>query len=175
MSLSGIFNLLQRYAGGGASAAAATAPEDFEKVAQNANTSHIAEGLSHAFRSDQTPAFPEMLKGLFSQSDPQQRAGLLNELLGSSSGAGGLGAIASFLPAGLSSLLQGGKQVTPEQAQQISPEAVQQLAEHAHQNNPSIVDTVSNFYSQHPGVVKTLGTGALALIMAHMYEKQRSA
>ena len=64
--------------------------------------------------------------------------------------------------------------MTPEQAEQLPPEAVQQLAQQAHQNNPSIVDQVSHFYSEHPTVIKTLGAGALALIMSHMYDKRES-
>lgn len=106
-----------------------------------------------------------MVKSLFSQSNDQQRAGLINQLLsGSGSGVGAL------LSGGLASVLGGRTQVSPQEAGQVSPEDVQQLAEQAHKSNPSIVDSVSEFYSQHPTLVKTLGGGALALVMAHMYE-----
>jgi hypothetical protein len=165
MSLSGIFNLLQQYAGAGASSATADTQHDFDKVAQTADQSHLAGGLAEAFRSGQTPPFPEMVKSLFSQSNDQQRAGLINQLLsGSGSGVGAL------LSGGLASVLGGRTQVSPQEAGQVSPEDVQQLAEQAHKSNPSIVDSVSEFYSQHPTLVKTLGGGALALVMAHMYE-----
>lgn len=170
MSLSGIMNLLQQYAGASTSSANANTHQDFENVAQNAAPSHLAQGLSQAFRSDQTPPFPDMVKNLFSQSNPQQRAGLVNQLLGSSPGGLG-GMLAGVLPG----LLQGRAQVTPEQAEQLPPEAVQQLADQAHKNNPSIIDQVSGFYAQHPTVVKSLGAGALALIMSHMYEKRDNA
>jgi hypothetical protein len=39
----------------------------------------------------------------------------------------------------------------------LSPEAVQQLATHAENANPSVIDSISNFYAQHTTVVKTLG------------------
>ena len=41
----------------------------------------LAEGLAHAFKSDQTPPFEQMVSGLFGQSNPDQKAGLLNQLL----------------------------------------------------------------------------------------------
>jgi hypothetical protein len=170
MGFSGLVNLLQQYAGATASSASANTLQDFDNVAEHATPSHLAEGLAHAFRSDQTPAFPEMIGSLFSQSNPQQRAGLVNHLLGAA--PGGLGSLVS---GGLANLLQGRSQVTPEQAEQLPPEAIQQLAQQAHQNNPSILHQVSHFYAEHPTVIKALGAGALALIMSHMYEKRESS
>jgi hypothetical protein len=61
--------------------------------------------------------------------------------------------------------------VTPEQAEQIPPETVQQLAAHAEKQNPSIVDQASEFYAQHPTLVKALGAGSLAPIMSHLSKK----
>ena len=66
-----------------------------------------------------------MVSHLFSQSDPNQRAGLLNRLLS----AIGPGAVAG-LP-GLAGVLGGGGEVTPQQASQVAPEQVQQMATHA--------------------------------------------
>lgn len=129
----------------------------------------LAAGLAAAFRSDQTPAFPSMLSNLFGSSDNQQRAGLLNQLLATAAGPGLLGAAAS---GPLASLLKGGTTVTPEQAAQVSPEAIQNLAEHAQKSNPSIIDQISGFYSEHPKVIQALGAGALAMIMAHASKKE---
>lgn len=171
MSFAGAaLSLLQKYAGG-QSAAGSDVQQDFEKVASTASSDHVAGGLAEAFKSDQTPPFAEMVAKLFSQSNGEQRAGLINQLLGSAGGGG----LSSLLPSGmagqLTNLLGGQSQITPEDAGKVSPEDVQKLAETAHQNNPSIIDTVSQFYSQHPGLVKTLGAGALALVMARMHEK----
>jgi hypothetical protein len=131
-----------------------------------ASSDFLASALGAAFRSDQTPAFPQMLSNLFSNSDGQQRAGLLNQLLA----AAGPGVLAS-LPASLGAALKGGTGITTDQAQQISPESVQSIAEHAEKNNPSIIDQVSGFYSQHPKVIQALGAGALAMIVSHMNKK----
>jgi hypothetical protein len=170
MSFAGAaLSLLQKYAGG-QSAAGADVQQDFEKVASTASSDHVAGGLAEAFKSDQTPPFAEMVAKLFSQSNGEQRAGLINQLVGSS--GGGISSLLSSGMAGqLANLLGGQGQITPDAASKVSPEEVQKLAETAHQNNPSIIDTISQFYSQHPGVVKTLGAGALALVMARMHEK----
>jgi hypothetical protein len=107
-----------------------------------------------------------MIGNLFSQSNGQQRAGILTQLL-SASGVNPLSAIGGQL----GSLLKPGSQVTPQEAEQIPAEAVQQLAEHAQASNPSIIDQASSFYAQHPQLVQGLGAGALALIMSHMSKK----
>jgi hypothetical protein len=167
MSLTNLLGVLQQYAGASVSNPPANAQQDFQNVTQQAPQEHLAAGLAEAFRSNQTPAFSEMLSNLFSQSNAQQRAGILNQLLGAvgpSLASGGLGA-------SLANLLKGGTQVTPQQAEQVQPEAVQQLAAHAEKNNPSIIDEASNFYAQHPKLVQGLGAGALALIMSHMSKK----
>ncbi len=131
-----------------------------------ASPQSLASALGAAFRSDQTPAFPQLLSNLFSNSDGQQRAGLLNQVL-ASAGPG----VLSALPGPLSALLKGGSAITPEQAQQISPESIQNIAEHAQKANPSIIDQVSGFYSQHPKVVQAIGAGALAMIMSHVNKR----
>lgn len=159
MSLSNLMGLLQQYANPGASNTA-NVQQDFQQVAQAAPQQHLANGLAEAFRSDQTPPFAQMLSTLFGNSNGQQQAGILNHLLGSV-GPGAGSAI-------LGDLLRGGSQVTPEQAQQVSPDAVHQLAQEAERKDPSIIDTISNFYAQHPTVVQTLGASSLALIMSHI-------
>ena len=151
----------------------------FDQVAQAAPPSAIAEGLAAAFRSNQTPAFGQMLGNLFAQSNGEQKAGLLNHLLGAV-GAGNLAQILSG--AGLGGLLSGGNtqanagsgntQITPEQAEKISPDVVQQMATHAEKLNPSVVDSVSNFYAQHTTLVKTIGGAALAIALGKMAERE---
>lgn len=80
------------------------------------------------------------------------------------SSQGGLGS--------LTALLAGGRPaVTPEQAQQIAPEQVRELAGQAQKHGPSIIDKASDFYAQHPTLVKSLGAGALALIMSHLSQR----
>jgi|SRR5690349_13009305 hypothetical protein len=166
MALSDFLNVIQRYSGASASSPPPNTEQDFSTVAQAAPQSHLAGGLAEAFRSNQTPPFSQMIGNLFSQSNGQQRAGILTQLL-SASGVNPLSAIGGQL----GSLLKPGSQVTPQEAEQIPAEAVQQLAEHAQASNPSIIDQASSFYAQHPQLVQGLGAGALALIMSHMSKK----
>ena len=172
--------LLQQYNGAQPDQSPDTVEDDFDQVAQAAPQPALADGLSAAFRSDQTPNFGQMTANLFNNSDPQQRAGLLNTLLqhagpvlsrlmsggaGSSSGGGG----------GLSDLINifkgGQQQVTPEQAAQISPDAVQQVAQQAEKHDPSIIDRVSSFYSEHPTLVKSLGAAALTIALSRIAQR----
>jgi hypothetical protein len=166
--LDDIQNLAQRYSGqgGGASAAPADPHQDYQQVAGNAPPEVVAGGLSQAFRSDRTQPFPEMVSKLFSHSDPNQRAGQLNRLVS----ALGPGAVAGM--PGLTGLLGGGGEVTPQLANQVSPDQVQQIAAHAEKQNPSVVDQVSSFYAQHPQVVKALGGLALTIALQHMLHRR---
>lgn len=153
--------IVQRYSGqGGGTAPAPEDPHrDYQQVVETAPPNVVANGLSQAFRSDQTPSFPEMLSNLFSHSDPDQRAGVLNRILGS-------------LPPGTLAGLPGlSRQVTPQEASQVTPEQVQEIATHAQRQNPSIVDDVSGFYAQHPQVVKALGGLAITIAMQHMMRR----
>jgi len=167
-------NLVKQYTSGGAAAAAAPAPDvhaHFDQVAQDAPASVIAEGLTAAFNSDKTPAFGQMLTTLFNNSSGDQKAGMISHLLSSVPP----GALAQILAgAGLAGLLGAGKtQLTPDEAQRISPEAVQQLATHAQTANPSVVESVSSFYAQHPTLIKTLGGAALTIALAKVAERQK--
>lgn len=138
----------------------------FDTVAQTAHPDMLAQGISAAFRSDQTPDFGQMVASLFSRSDPGQRAGMLSQLLT----AAGPGVVSRVLGGtSLAGLVTG--QVTPQAASEVSPEAVSQLASEAHKENPSIVDTLSGFYAQHPTLVKGLGTVALAIAMSHLSKR----
>lgn len=165
-SLSGLLGLLQQYTGASPANPPANAQQDFQKVAEAASQEHLASGIAEAFHSNQTPAFPEMLASLFGQSNGQQRAGILNQLV---SAAGP--ALEGGMAGQLAGLLKGGGNITPQQAEQVSPEAVQQLAAHAQNSNPSIIEQASSFYAQHPQLVQGLGAGALALIMSHMSKR----
>jgi hypothetical protein len=181
-------NLLQQYMGGAQGANNTRAEEDFDRVAQEAPREAVAQGVTQAFRSDQTPPFPQMVGQMFGQSNPNQQAGMLNQLIaaagpsligmlagrGGAGGLGGLGGGLGGLGGMLGGLLNGGgngqqqPQITPEQASQLSPEQVQEIAQKAEQENPGVVDRMGDFYAQHPNVVKGLGGAALAIALAHM-------
>jgi hypothetical protein len=159
-------NLLQQYLGG-TSADTGRAADDFERVAQEAPRATVAQGVTEALRSEQTPPFPQMVGQMFSQGNPDQRAGMLNQLLGSI----GPGLLSSVAGGALGRLFGGGQaeaRVTPDQAAQLSPEQVQDIAAKAEQHNPGIVDRMGDFYSDHPDLVKAIGGAALAIALGHM-------
>ena len=169
-------SLLNQYLDGGAGGGNPhQANDDFDRVASNAPPDVLARGVTGALRSDQTPPFPQMVSQMFGQSNPNQRAGMLNQLLATlgpavlsqlASRAGGQGGLG-----GLGSIFGGGRvptQVTPEQASQVSPEEVRELAEKAEQENPSIVDRMGDFYAKNPTLVKAIGGAALAIALGHM-------
>src|SRR5215469_3327639 len=164
-------NVLKQY-GGGSNQSPANVSEHFDQVAQAAPQGTIAEGLSDVFRSDQTPAFGSLVGNLFSQSNGEQKAGVLNHLLGSL----GPSALSQIAGGGaLTSLLGGGSQISPEQAKNVPSELVERMANHAEKADPSIIDRASSFYAQHPGLVKTLGGGALTMVLAKVAQRQRAA
>src|SRR5262249_50688006 len=110
------------------------------------------------FRSQETPAFSDMVGKLFGRSNQKQEAGLLGHLLSSlapeaMAGLPGLGSLAG---------IPGGAARDPELlANQLSPAQVQQIATHAQAQDPSIIDRVSGFYSNHPEVMRAVGGLAL--------------
>lgn len=168
--------LLQQVLGSGAR----NVPDQFHQAAQAAPTDLLSQGLSAMFRSDQTPDFGQMVGQLFGQASTDQQTGMLTQLiagmgpgvlasLAGNAGGSGLGAILGRLTEG------GNSAVTPDVVAQLSPDQLQQIANHAEQRSPGIVDRMSAFYAEHPGLVKTLGSAALSIALAEMAGRQRTA
>jgi hypothetical protein len=179
-----IGGVLDRYAEGGASRPDDPAVhEDFDRFAQAAPPDAVADGLSAAFRSDQTPPFPQMASQLFGRAYGAQRANILNMLLTTvgplvvqqilarrqrgtpASGQGGV----------LGQILRGGSgapQVTPEAADQLDPQDVEEIAKEAEKKDPSVIDKISQVYAQQPQLVKMLGGAALAIVLGRMAQKR---
>lgn len=164
-------NLLQQYLGGNGAADPARAEQDFDHVAQQAPRAGMAQGVTEALRSDQTPPFATLVSQLFGRSDAQQRAGMLNQLLANVSPA-----MLASLAGGVGNLFKGGSQpqVTPEQAEQITPQQVQEIAATAEQHNPGIVDRMGDFYAEHPTLVKALGGAALAIVLGKLAQSHQN-
>ena len=168
--------LLSQFTGGGSTA---NATDQFHQVAQNAPPDLLSQGIAALFHSDQTPPFSQIAGQLFSQANPGQQAGMLNQLLSamgpavlaSLAGAAGSGALGGILTQTASA---GTPNVTPEQAAALTPEQVQLIASHAEQHNPGIVEKMSGFYAEHPGLVKTLGSAALAIALAKMAQSHKA-
>lgn len=178
MSLLDILQQVVSAANAGAAAPSADIGQQFDQVAGQAPQSVLQQGVADAMRSDQTAPFGELVSQMFGQAAPEQRADMLNHIL-TTLGPGVLGALAAGGAGGvLGGLLRQGGQsgaavaaVTPEQAAQITPTQMNEIATRAEQANPGIIDSLSGFYAQHPGLVKTLGGAVLAFAMAKMHER----
>lgn len=150
-----------------------TIDDDFDQITNSVPRTHVAQGMTEALRSDQTPPFPQMVGQMFGNSNPNQRAGMLNQIL-SSLGPGVLSALAGGT---LGNILGGNRngtpQITPEQAAQITPEQAQELAARAEQENPSVVDRLGDFYAENPTLVKAIGGAALAIVLGRVAQGMR--
>lgn len=168
----GLMDILQQYAGA-AGANPDAARQHFDEVARTAPPNIVGQGVADAFRADSTPSFGEMVGRMFGQSNPEQQAGVLNQLL-NSIGPGVLSALGGGILGRLSAPANAGvPQLTPEQASQLTPEQVQEIATRAEQRDPGVLDHVGDFYAQHPQLVKTLGSAALAIALAGVANRMR--
>lgn len=168
----GFLDVLKQYAGD-VLAPPGDVHAHFDEVAQQAEPADLGSGIAAAFRSDSTPPFGQLVGNLFDRSNPQQQAGVLNQLV-QALGAGGLASVAG---GALGRVLGNGPgtaaaSITPEQASQLSPADVASIAAHAEKQDPSIVDRLGDFYAQHPTLVKTLGVAALGIAMQHMSDRR---
>jgi hypothetical protein len=161
--------VLQRYGNGDGDHT--QAESDFDHVARTAPTDVVSSGLADAFRSDQTPPFGSMLSQMFGHSAGAQRATVLNTLL-ATVGPMVMTRVLAQHGSAISSHIQPGQPVSPAVADQVPPDAVQALAHEAEQKDPSIVDRISQVYSNQPALIKKLGGMALVVAMAKIAQSQ---
>ena len=169
----GLMDVLRQYTNGTAGANAEAAHEHFDEIARDAPPAIVGQGVADAFRADETPEFGEMVSRMFGRSDPQQQAGVLNQLL-RSLGPGVLSAVGGGILGRILGQGNGGTpQLTPQQASQITPNQVQEIATQAEKHDPGVLDKVGDFYAEHPDLVKTLGTAALAIALAGVANRMK--
>ncbi|MEO8440112.1 MAG: hypothetical protein ABI540_07815 [Spartobacteria bacterium] len=171
--MNAVGNILKNYTQADQPAANAEVESHYHEVAEAAPPGDLAHGLAAMFHSDKTQPFPQMLAQLFGNSNGTQRANLLNTLLTSGAASGILSQLATTTGISLPAGLGGTAAITPEVAEQIPPAAVEQAAAQAQAQDPSIVDRVSEFYSQHPTLVKTLGAAAMSIALSHLAQRRR--
>lgn len=145
--------------------------QPFDQVAREAPSDVLAKGLAAAFGSDQTPAIGNMVSQIFEQSNGEQKAGMLNQLIA----ALGPTVMAGLAGGTLGRVMDPGQaQITPQQAQQLSPQEVQDVVNHAHEVHPGVADHLGQFYAQHRGLLNTLGALAATVAMARMKDHMAS-
>ena len=162
-------DILQQYA-----ARPTDTHSDFDEVARQVPPDVLGAGLAHALKSDQTPAFGDLASRLFGNSNGQQRAGLLGQLISAigpaalSSIAGG--ALGRF---GQVAAAPGQPSVSPADADRVTPEQVREIATEAEKKDPSVMDRVGSLYAQHPDVFKALGGSVLAIALGQMANRMK--
>jgi hypothetical protein len=162
-------DILDRYANAGDGRFTQDASRHFEEVAQSAPSEVVSEGLADAFRAEQTPPFAEMVARLFEHSDAQQRAGVLNQILG----AVGPSVLASGPLGELFRHYRDGSRISDDDAERIEPQQVKDIAERAEKHNPGVIERVSEFYARHPDLVRNLGNMALSIALTNMARRSR--
>lgn len=98
------------------------------------DTDHAAS-VEAALHSQQTAPFPLTISQLFLRANPEQRAELLNQLLGNVSAdmrAALAGSIGSFSEDGTH------PHISPEQTERIAPGQVEEIAATAEQHTPGV-------------------------------------
>jgi hypothetical protein len=162
--LDDVKELLEQYAGGAAPTGDASA--HFAQVAESVDSGTLANGITAAMRSDDTPPFSQLVSQLFASGSGTQKAGMLDALLS---------AITPAQRAELSTTIPGLDAATggadARTVSTIPPDSVQQLAEHVEQQNTGIVERMSAFYAQHPTLVRTLGSAAMMIAMRKIAER----
>ena len=168
----GLMDILQQYKLA-SQPSAELVPAHFDEVSAAAPREVVGQAIGDSFKADSTPPFGEMVGRLFGQSNPQQRAGVLNQMLGSI----GPGVLATLGGGLLGRMLQPAgaavPQLTPEQASALTPEQARDIATRAEQHDPGVIDKIGGYYAQHPQLFKTLGSAALAVALAGVANRMR--
>lgn len=122
--------------------------QDFVTIAQQVPAETVTDGLAEAMHSEQTPPFHDMLCESYARSDTVQREGMLARLL-------------AFAGRDLHRPHGGG---LPE------PEEFRQIAREAADQDPAVIEKMSEFYAIDPFAGRTLGGAALSIALGKMAE-----
>lgn len=155
-------DILAQYTSG---AGTENAEADFHKLAATADPGTLAHGIAEVIRSDQTPPFAQIVSQLFANASSDQKAAMVNALLAAVP-AEQRGPLTAML--GESSPGTGSSGAA---ASQPSNDTIASLARRAEETGSGVVEAMSNFYAQHPTLVKTLGTAAMMIAMRKIAER----
>jgi len=127
----------------------------YDEIARSVPPSVLAQTIGPALESMDTEHLREKITAAAAQMTPEQRAAFLQQILAGLGGAGG--AAAAVAKAGASpSVAQDPSSATPQD--------VGNVATYAKEHQPEIFRRATEFYAQHPTLVKVLGTVAIASI-----------
>jgi hypothetical protein len=138
-----------------------------EAIKQNAPPGALADSLTAALRSENTPAFPDLFKRAYSAAGSEIKAALLNRLF-IALGPGPLGTLAKEALGGGESTTS---TVTPDQAARISPEDAQGIAARAEAMHPGVANEIGSLLAQHTDLIKALGEQVMNSAIAHLQKR----
>ena len=157
-----LFDVLQQIL----NSAKAPEPQQIDQITREASRDELKSSVGEALRSKETPQLSQIVADMFERASPQDRADILNTLV-EKLGPGALAGVAGGALAGHEG--PDTPVVTVDKATTITPEQVRDVVTTARTaDEPGVFDRVSDFYAQHPDLVKTLGAGALMIALARM-------
>ena len=139
--------------------------DHYDQIAQAVPQSTLGAAIGPALASLGAGQTQQSVSNSAAQMNPQQRGDLMQTLLGGLGGSGGgIGGLLSQL---------GISQGVASNPQSATPEEVGKLAAHAQSADSGLFQQAMSFYSQHPTLVKALGTAAIAGIATHLSNGSR--
>ncbi len=157
-----LFDMLQQILNN----ATTSEPQQIDQITRQAPRDELKNSVGEALRSKETPQLSQIVADMFERASPQARADILNTLV-EKLGPGALAGVAGGALAGHEGADT--PRVTIDKATQITPDQVRDVVTTARRaDEPGVFDRVSDFYAQHPDLVKTLGAGALMIALARM-------
>lgn len=145
--------------------------QDFVAVAQHVPAEHVTTGLAEAMHSEQTPPFEDMVGDSFERGSDELRAAMLKRLIDGASPA----VVKPLIDDGLLPRAANGSghpavPVDNGLVQNLDTEVVRRLAREAAQENPSVIDRMSEFFAVDPDAGRTLGGAALSVALNKIAE-----
>lgn len=136
----------------------------FNQVAQMVPPSQLGAAVGPAMSGLDDQEVQQRVTNSANQMSPQQKGGIVGSLLGAlGSSGGGIGSILGKL---------GIDQGVASNPQSASAEDIGKLAAHAKATDTGVFQKAMSFYSEHPTLVKALGTVVVAQVARHLANPQ---
>jgi hypothetical protein len=129
----------------------------YDEIARTVPTDVLAQSIGPALQTMDTQHLKEKIAQAAAQMTPQQRSAFMREILGGLTAGSDASLASEVTRAG----------VSPSVAQDPStatPQDVGSIAAYAKEHQPELFRRATEFYAQHPTLVKVLGTVAIASI-----------
>ncbi len=154
-----IGGLLEQYASGN-NVDGEQARNDYDKIASAVPANVLGSVIGPALGSLGHEQVEERIRNSASEMTPDVRGQFLQSLLNAAGGSG----------IDIASMLSqvGVNPSVSQQPQNASPDDVAKVAARMHQTQPDAFNQAMGFFSQHPTLVKVLGTVAIAKIAQHL-------